>query len=212
MTHGGTTKPLINALLQPAKHAIPRRWKWECLYRLPEVFSSGGERWKQIGRGGGELGVKHCSPSLVSHAPRLSHAALLPHFDYACEGLHTWLPLGDQRDLSLHTHVGPGRKMVIKTHSHRVKNTESCCYICADACNSKAQLSAALPCMRWCNLSWGVGPFVMSGFWYFFFFLKRLRGNSSYITEQQRYMKLPVVRNICQHSGVRQTKRFSLLS
>lgn len=45
-------------------------------------------------------------PSLVSHAPRLSHAALLPHFDHACEGLHARLPLGDQRDLPLHTHVG----------------------------------------------------------------------------------------------------------
>lgn len=50
------------------------------------------------------------SPPLVPHAPRLSHAALLPHFYHACEGLHTWLPLSDQRHLPLYTHIGPGTK------------------------------------------------------------------------------------------------------
>lgn len=50
------------------------------------------------------------SPPLVAHAPRLARAALLPHFYHTCEGLHTWLPLGDQRHLPLHTHIGPGTK------------------------------------------------------------------------------------------------------
>ena len=47
------------------------------------------------------------SPPLVSHAPALAQAALLPHLDHACEGLHTWLPLGYQRHLPLHAHVRP---------------------------------------------------------------------------------------------------------
>ena len=48
------------------------------------------------------------SPSFIAHAPRLSDAALLPHLDHACEGLHAGLPLGYHRHLPLHTHVGPG--------------------------------------------------------------------------------------------------------
>lgn len=44
-------------------------------------------------------------PPLVADAPRLPHAALLPHFDHACEGLDTWLPVAHHRQLFLCTHV-----------------------------------------------------------------------------------------------------------
>lgn len=54
------------------------------------------------------------SPPLVPHAPRLSRAALLPHFYHACEGLHTWLPLGERRHLPLRTHIGPRTKTAWK--------------------------------------------------------------------------------------------------
>lgn len=119
MTHGGTTKPLINALLQPAEHAIPPQVKRGVSVQAARGFPL----WR--GRDGDRLlEVTHRSPSLVSHAPRLSHAALLPHFDHACEGLHARLPLGDQRDLPLHTHVGPGRKMATKRkYSRCLKRT-----------------------------------------------------------------------------------------
>lgn len=53
-------------------------------------------------------------PSLIAHAPQLPHTALLPNFNHACEGLHTWLPLGDQRHLLLRTHIGPGKKKIGK--------------------------------------------------------------------------------------------------
>lgn len=62
------------------------------------------------------------SPALVAHAPRLSHAALLPHLDHACEGLHTRLPLGHQRHLPLHAHVGPGTKKKRKKKGHENKH------------------------------------------------------------------------------------------
>lgn len=127
MTHGDKTKPLINASLQPAQHDIPCRWKRECLYRQSEALTL--ERLDETDwKGGGKV---HYSPSLITHAPWLSNAALLPHFDHACEGLHTRLPLGDQRHLSLHAHIGPGRKTVIK-NTEGVKSVESRLYICAD--------------------------------------------------------------------------------
>lgn len=53
-------------------------------------------------------------PSLIAHAPRLPHTALFPNFNHACEGLHTWLPFGDQRHLLLRTHIGPGKKKIGK--------------------------------------------------------------------------------------------------
>lgn len=74
---------------QGGRHASPERVEEGC-----------------IGGGGGVGGA---SPSLVAHAPRLAHAALLPHLDHACEGLHARLPLGDQRYLPLHAHVGPAK-------------------------------------------------------------------------------------------------------
>lgn len=114
--------------------------------------------------------VMHCSPSLVSHAPRLSHAALLPHFDHACEGLHTRLPLGDQRDLSLHTHVGPGREKVIKNeYSPCRKHTVMLLRMHTSAIQKQG-------CLQHCHACDGVtcpevwGLFVMSGFWYLFLF------------------------------------------
>lgn len=93
---------------------------------------AGSQRFSTLGRRDGDrlgergLGVGRvtlCSPPLVAHAPRLAHAALLPHFDHACEGLHTRLPLGDQRDFSLHAHIGPGRK---KSDDKRKKNHSGC--------------------------------------------------------------------------------------
>lgn len=129
---------------------------------------AGSQRFSTLGRRDGDrlgergLGVGRvtlCSPPLVAHAPRLAHAALLPHFDHACEGLHTRLPLGDQCDFSLHAHIGPGRK---KSNDKRkkitqgVRNAESSCYTCVCRrlqSDSLAWLSAALSCVRWCNLS-----------------------------------------------------------
>lgn len=88
--------------------------------RRPKRAISGGPNWTfgplRIYSSGFMTHQKHSgdaahySPPLVPHAPRLSHAALLPHFYHACEGLHTWLPLGDQRHLPLRTHIGPGMK------------------------------------------------------------------------------------------------------
>lgn len=133
MTHRDKTKPLINAWLKPelwAKQDIPCRWRWECLYKH-KVW---GFDW--VGRWDGLKNEVHYSPSLVSHAPRLPHAALLPHFNHACEGLHTWLPLGDQRHLSLHTHIGPGRKTVLK-----ILKVSKCCAVFLQMYR-----------WRWCNL------------------------------------------------------------
>lgn len=97
-------------------HCVPSRRRWKCLLensvRVVKTGTGGGAMWRQMERQ--TTNEVLYSPPLISHAPYLSHTALLPHFNHACEGLHTRLPLGDKRHLPLHTHIGPGTKTVIK--------------------------------------------------------------------------------------------------
>lgn len=137
----------------------------------------------------------HYSPSLIAHAPGLSHTALLPHFNHTCEGLHAWLPLGNQRHLPLCAHVGPGMKTGRRYLT--CQNVTRCFYRCTDG--DEAIYEHCYKCCskdRWTELPQGflyscqqfnacedityTEAYAWHDVWVLVFL--RVKGNSSYIT------------------------------
>lgn len=109
----------------------PRRWKGECLYRLPEVFHSGGGemetdcwRWR----------IAHLLSYPMHHdCPTQPCFHTLTMRVKACT--HGCLWATSVTSLSTHT-LGLGEKWRQNVNTHGVWNAQSCGYICADACRA----------------------------------------------------------------------------
>lgn len=142
--------------------------------------------WVQKGGSRQMRNNKSYLPSLIAHAPRLPHTALLPNFNHACEGLHTWLPLGDQRHLLLRTHIGPGKKKRLVKKYLTWQDVEQCFHRCTDdsraiyehlkrCCGKDRRETEKKTCLRRFLIVNNASPVralpvlrcVMTSYWYF---------------------------------------------